>query len=171
MLAEAGKSGIDITADVYNYTFSGWDIGTHPLRHSIAEENVKQAMLHDQVFFGSDSGLKSGGRASHPRAYGNYPRIIKDVTNKKIMPLEKAIYKMTGMPAQRLKLVDRGYLKLGMKADIIGFYPEQVEDLATYANPNQLPRGIKEVWLNGQRVVENGQYLGILAGEPIISKI
>lgn len=168
MLSQAKSSGVDITADTYYYTFSGWDIGTQPLRHSISEENIELAIIHDLVFFGSDSGLKSGGRATHPRAYGNYPRIIKGITGQKIMPLEKAIYKMTGYPAQRFKIANRGLLKPKMKADIIAFYPEKVKDLATYENPNLLSEGISEVWLNGKWVIKNGQYTGLMAGEPVL---
>jgi len=171
MLAQAKKSGVDITSDIYYYTFSGWDIGTHPLRHSLSEENIKQAIVHDQVFFASDSGLYQGGRASHPRAYGNNPRIINKITKQKIMSLEKAIYKMTGFPAERLKLANRGILKPEMKADIIAFYPDEVEDFASYENPNLLSKGIKEVWLNGKRVIKNGEYMGLMAGEKILHKV
>lgn len=73
LLQEANSSGLDITGDVYPYTFSSTDLGTSPLRHSMSEENMEAALVHPLIFIGSDSGIYQGGRANHPRAYGNFP--------------------------------------------------------------------------------------------------
>jgi len=168
MLQEAASSGLDITADVYPYTFSSMDIGTNPLRHSISEENLEAALAHPLVFIGSDSGIYRGGRANHPRAYGNYPRVLGlMVREKKVIPLEKAIAKMTHEPARRMKLKSRGLIEPGFKADLVLFDPLQIADRATPDNPAVLSQGIREVWINGGHVWSDGEVLDDTRGEMI----
>ena len=82
-----------------------------------------------------------GQEHPHPRAYGTFPRILrKYVREEKVLTLEDAIRKFTALPAQRMRLTDRGVLKAGMWADVVMFDPATVRDLATFENPNQLSR-------------------------------
>ncbi|MHA1792012.1 MAG: N-acyl-D-amino-acid deacylase family protein [Promethearchaeota archaeon] len=102
----------------------------------------------------------------HPRSWGTYPRIFKVyVREKKILALPQAIYKMTGLPAKRLKLQDRGILKQGFKADIVIFNPEKIEDQATYERWNLPPKGISHVIVNGKITVKDGTHLKIKNGQ------
>lgn len=168
ILEQARGSGLDITADVYPYTFSSTDLGTKPLRHSSSAENLEAALAHPLVFIASDSGIYSGGRANHPRAYGNFPRVLGlMVREKKLFPLEKAVAKMTSQPAKRLKLKDRGLLKAGYKADMVLFDPQQVADKATPEQPMLFSQGIRRVWVNGDLVWWDGEVLNDRKGEII----
>ena len=168
MLEQAGSSGLDISADVYPYTFSSTDLGTNPPRHSISEENLEAALVHPRVFIASDSGIYRGGRANHPRTYGNCTRVLGlMVRDRKILTLEEAIAKMTSQPAKRLRLKDRGLLRAGYKADMVLFDPRQVVDRATLEQPALFSEGISRVWINGRLAWSDGQTLDDAPGEII----
>ncbi len=102
----------------------------------------------------------------HPRFYGTFPRIIgRYVHDERLIPLEQAIYKMTGGPAKALKLRERGLLKEGYRADVAIFAPDDFRDEATYANPHQYPSGARTtVIINGVVVVENATHTGATPG-------
>src|SRR5690606_6723075 len=92
----------------------------------------------------------------HPRAYGTYPRVLgKYVREEKILPLEDAIRKMTSAVADRLGLRERGQLRVGFYADVVIFDPETITDRATFADPHQLSVGVRDVWVNGERVLKD----------------
>lgn len=168
MLEEAKAAGLDITADVYPYTFSSTDLGLKPFRHSISEENLAAALTHSQVFIGSDTGIYAGGRANHPRAYGNCPRVLGlMVREKKLLSLEEAVAKMTSWPAQRLKLSDRGRIQEGCKADIVLFDPDTVKDKATMEYPSIFSEGIRQVWVNGALAWSEGKVLANTKGQVL----
>jgi dihydroorotase/N-acyl-D-amino-acid deacylase len=102
----------------------------------------------------------------HPRAYGTFPRILrKYVREDKKLTLEDAIRKFSALPAQRLRLADRGVLKQGMWADIVVFDPEKISDLATFENPNQLSVGMEYVLVNGVPVIAGGKMTNALPGK------
>lgn len=104
----------------------------------------------------------------HPRAYGTYPRILrKYVREEKRLTLEDAIRKFTSLPAQRMRLGDRGVLKAGMWADIVVFDPAQVRDRATFAKPNQLSEGMRWVLVNGVPVIADGKATDALPGKVL----
>jgi N-acyl-D-amino-acid deacylase len=104
----------------------------------------------------------------HPRAYGTFPRILrKYVREEKQLTLEDAIRKFTSLPAQRMRLGNRGVLKTGMWADVVVFDPAQVRDLATFAQPNQLSEGMRWVLVNGVPVIANGKATGALPGKVL----
>ncbi len=166
LLDEAHAKGLDITSDVYGYDFSSLDIGSG--RSSISENDMITAMKHPLVMIGSDSGLRINGNATHPRAYGNHPRVIgKYVRDKGVIPLEDCIKKMTFMPAKRLGLNDRGILKIGNAADVTVFDYNSIIDKAERYNPNQYSKGIKHVFVNGRQALKNGEVTGVLAGEKL----
>ncbi|HVM91390.1 MAG TPA: D-aminoacylase [Terriglobales bacterium] len=104
----------------------------------------------------------------HPRAYGTFPRILsKYVREEKVLTLEDAIRKFTALPAQRMRLADRGVLKEGMWADLVIFDPATVRDRATFDNPNQLSEGMEYVLVNGVPVIEKGRMTGKLPGKVL----
>ena len=140
---------------------------------SMNEEEVIEIMQHPAGMFGSDGcavapyGL-TAARKVHPRFYGTYPRILgRYVREKQVLTLEQAIYKMTGLPARKLQLKDRGLLNKGYQADIVVFDENQITDTATFENPHQYPKGIHHVLVNGQPVIANGEHTGRLPGKVL----
>ena len=129
---------------------------------SMGDEDIERIMKNKYVMVGTDGagiapeGVLSHGKP-HPRHYGTYPRILgRYVREKGVLSLEDAIHKMTGFPAKRLGLTDRGTLTVGSWADIVIFNPETILDNATYLDPHQFPTGIPYVIVNGTVVVRDG---------------
>ncbi|MBV8495436.1 MAG: amidohydrolase family protein, partial [Gammaproteobacteria bacterium] len=109
-----------------------------------------------------------GKEHPHPRAYGTFPRILrKYVREEKKLTLEDAIRKFAALPAQRMRLTDRGVLKQGMWADIVIFDPATIRDLATFENPNRLSEGMDYVLVNGVPVIAGGKMTGALPGKVL----
>jgi N-acyl-D-amino-acid deacylase len=139
----------------------------------MSEDDVITVMRHPTTMIGSDGAALSRegplckGKP-HPRSYGTFPRILgKYVREEKVLTLEDAVRKMTFLPAQKLKLRDRGILKEGYKADIVVFDPGKVKDRATYTDPHQHPEGIIYVLVNGEITVDGGKYTGKTAGKVL----
>ena len=139
----------------------------------MSEADMRAAMQAPFVAFCTDSGARAtdgplAGSKSHPRGWGTYPRILgKYVREEKLLSLETAINKMTGAPAARVNLRERGLLREGMFADITIFNPRTVIDRATFESPNQYPVGIDYVLVNGQLSVDKGQRTPALAGRVL----
>jgi N-acyl-D-amino-acid deacylase len=139
----------------------------------MSEDDMRAAMRAPFVSFCTDSGARANdgplaGSKSHPRGWGSYPRILGHyVREEHQLTLEDAVHKMTGMPAKRVGLRDRGQLLAGSFADITIFDPRTVIDRATFEMPNQHPEGIKYVIVNGQVSVDDGQRTPALAGRPL----
>ena len=137
------------------------------------EEDVALALEQPWVSINCDSeGSAPEGILSkthpHPRAYGTFPRILrKYVREEKRLTLEDAIRKFSALPAQRMRIGDRGVLKVGMWADIVVFDPETVTDKATFAQPHQLAEGMRWVLVNGVPVIADGKATGKLPGKVI----
>ncbi|WP_149240689.1 D-aminoacylase [Dyadobacter sp. 32] len=136
----------------------------------MTESNLKKEMVLPWVSFGSDAGsytpegvfLKS---QPHPRSYGNFARVLGHyVRDKKILPLEKAIYKLAKLPATNLRLKKRGELKVGNYADVVIFDPEKVQDHATFDKPQQFATGVSDVFVNGTAVLKNGEHTNAKPG-------
>jgi N-acyl-D-amino-acid deacylase len=109
-----------------------------------------------------------GKEHPHPRAYGTFPRILrKYVREDGQLTLPDAIRKFTSLPAQRMRLTDRGVLKQGMWADVVVFDPATIKDLATFENPNQLAQGMEYVLVNGVPVIDGGKMTGKLPGKVL----
>jgi N-acyl-D-amino-acid deacylase len=109
-----------------------------------------------------------GQEHPHPRAYGTFPRILrKYVREEKKLRLEDAIRKFSALPAQRMRLGDRGVLKAGMWADVVVFDPQTITDRATFENPNQLSEGMQYVLVNGVPVIEDGKATNALPGKVL----
>ena len=109
-----------------------------------------------------------GREHPHPRAYATFPHILrKYVREDNKLRLEEAIRKFSALPAQRMRLTDRGVLKKGMWADIVVFDPATISDRATFENPNQLSEGMQFVLVNGVLVIENGKQTDALPGKVV----
>jgi dihydroorotase/N-acyl-D-amino-acid deacylase len=136
----------------------------------MSEPDVELALRQPWVSVDNDSqgtapdGLL-GKEHPHPRAYGTFPRILrKFVREEHKLRLEEAIRKFTALPAQRMRLADRGVLKQGMWADVVVFDPEKIRDLATFEKPNQLAEGMEYVLVNGVPVIDGGKMTKALPG-------
>ena len=139
----------------------------------MSEDNVRRAVGLPWMSFGSDAAsmapegvfLKS---STHPRAYGNFTRVLgKYVRDEKAAALPDAIRRLTSLPATNLGLKDRGSLKAGYAADIVIFDPARVRDLATFAKPQQLATGVRDVFVNGVQVLKEGQHTGAKPGRVV----
>jgi N-acyl-D-amino-acid deacylase len=134
-----------------------------------SEEDMKKAFRHPAVMVGSDSG--TGGSDSHPRTYGTFPKILRDIVmEQKLLSLEESVKRMTSFPAQRFGLQDRGILREGMAADIAIIDLTKVRDRSTYSDPCLPPEGIEYVIINGEPVVEKGVFLKRKAGQVLLAK-
>jgi len=139
----------------------------------MSQPDVTLALQQPWVAIDNDSSGTSpegilGQEHPHPRAYGTFPRILsKYVREEKVLTLEDAIRKFSALPAQRLRLTDRGVLKAGMWADVVIFDPATVRDLATFDNPNQLSEGMEYVLVNGVPVIDAGKMTGKLPGKVL----
>jgi len=137
------------------------------------ESDMQAALKSPLVSICTDSGARASdgplaGSKSHPRGWGTYPRILgRYVRDQKLMPMELAIHKMTGLPAANVGLKQRGLIREGYFADITIFDPQTVIDRATFEEPNQYPVGINYVIVNGQLEVDNGKRTSVLAGRPL----
>jgi dihydroorotase/N-acyl-D-amino-acid deacylase len=139
----------------------------------MSQPDVTLALQQPWVAIDNDSSGTSpegilGQEHPHPRAYGTFPRILrKYVREDKALTLEDAIRKMSALPAQRLRLTDRGVIKAGMWADVVIFDPATVRDLATFDKPNQLSEGMEYVLVNGVPVIDQGKMTGALPGKVL----
>jgi dihydroorotase/N-acyl-D-amino-acid deacylase len=137
------------------------------------EPDVLLALKQPWVSIDNDSSGTSpegilGQEHPHPRAYGTFPRILrKYVREENQLTLADAIRKFTALPAQRMRLTDRGVLKQGMWADVVVLDPATITDMATFENPNQFSKGMEFVLVNGVPVIENGKMSGPLPGKVL----
>jgi N-acyl-D-amino-acid deacylase len=123
-------------------------------------------MRHPMTMIASDGALaRPGAGHPHPRSYGTFPRVLgRYVREERVLSLEEAVHKMTGMPAARLGLGDRGRIVEGAKADLVIFDPNTVGSPATFEAPHQYPTGIPWVIVNGVVTVDEGQLTTRRAG-------
>jgi N-acyl-D-amino-acid deacylase len=132
--------------------------GCQAIYHAISEEDIERIMKFPFTMIGSDGEVPQFGVGSpHPRSYGTFARVLaRYVRERHTISLEDAVHKMSGLPAQRLKLYDRGLIRPGMKADVVVFDPAQVEDKATFEKPHQYAAGFKYVLVNGKALIADG---------------
>jgi N-acyl-D-amino-acid deacylase len=139
----------------------------------MSEDNVKRQIKLPWVSFDSDAAslapegvfLKSN---PHPRAYGNFARLLgKYVRDEKVIPLEEAIRRLTSLPAENLKIKQRGWLKPDYFADVVVFDPARIQDHATFQKPHQYSTGVLHVFVNGVQVLKNGEHTGAKPGRVV----
>ncbi|MCH8548887.1 MAG: D-aminoacylase [Balneolaceae bacterium] len=152
------ETAIDLTIEDNNRISAIWEL--------MSDENVERQIQLPWMSFGSDGGTFAAegdvlNRRMHPRAWGNFARLLgKYVREKRLISLEEAIYRMTGLPAENLKLHERGLIKEGYYADLVLFNPHTIEDHATYEEPHQYATGVQHVFVNGVQVLRNGEHTG-----------
>jgi N-acyl-D-amino-acid deacylase len=140
------------------------------------EADVKKNIALPWVSFGSDASSPANEgqfllSQPHPRTYGNFARLLgKYVRDEKVIPLEEAIRKLSGLPAANLGLADRGLLKPNYLADVVVFDPNKIQDHATYEQPHQYSTGMRHVFVNGQQVLADGEHTGAKPGRAVWGK-
>jgi N-acyl-D-amino-acid deacylase len=139
----------------------------------MSEDNVRKELRLPWVSFGSDAASMAPEppftkSSAHPRAYGNVARLLgRYVRDEKIIPLEQAVHRLSGLPATNLGLTDRGFLRPGMFADVVVFDPAQVTDRATFEKPHQYAVGVNQVFVNGVQVLKDGEHTGATPGRAV----
>ena len=139
----------------------------------MSEDNVKLGLQQPWVALGSDEGsyVPEGVFLKfqpHPRAYGNFARFLgRYVRDEHVTTLAEAIRRLSALPAQNLKLRDRGELKVGNYADIVVFDPATIADHATFDHPQQFATGVRDVFVNGMQVLKNGEHTGAKPGQVV----
>lgn len=144
--------------------------GGNAIYHVLDEGDVRRIMQSPVTMIASDGRLSRPGELHpHPRAYGTFPRVLGQyVRTERLLDLPTAVHKMTGMPAARLGLTDRGVLRVGAMADVVVFDPATVADRSTFAEPHQYPVGIDVVLVNGVVAVDGGRATGARAGRVLL---
>jgi N-acyl-D-amino-acid deacylase len=137
------------------------------------EGDFRRALAHPAVMVGSDGSSlaptgPSAGTKPHPRSYGTFPRVLGHYArDQRTISLSQAVHKMTGMPAKRLGLADRGVIRVGARADLVVFDPRRVIDVATFDDPHRYPEGVEHVVVNGRFVIKDGEHTGSLPGRVL----
>ena len=140
---------------------------------TMSDENVRKAVATPWVSFCSDSPslapegvfLKS---STHPRAYGSFARLLgKYVRDEQVIPLEEAVRRLSGLPAENLGLERRGRLAPGQYADLVVFDPNTVQDHATFDRPHQYASGVQHVFVNGTQVLKDGEHTDARPGRVL----
>ncbi|MGR3180011.1 MAG: N-acyl-D-amino-acid deacylase family protein [Candidatus Anammoxibacter sp.] len=137
---------------------------------NMSEENLQEILKWDFVMIGSDSSIRSvsgilNTGKPHPRSYGTFSRVLGRYGHEKgLLALEEAIYKMSGLPAKKFNLENRGLIKCGYYADLVIFDKNEIKDMSEFQQPHQYSTGIKYVIVNGKISIENGNHTGATEG-------
>ena len=141
--------------------------------HSMSEDNVRMGLVQPWVSFGSDAAAYAieppfTDNPVHPRAYGNFAKLLGQyVRDEELLPLEEAVRKLTSLPADNLRLAERGRLRVGHYADLAIFDPAEVRDHATYEAPHAYATGMRHVFVNGVAVLKDGDHTGAKPGRAV----
>jgi N-acyl-D-amino-acid deacylase len=173
-LADIGREWHKDPADAAMDLVAQGDGRVMAIYHMMSEPDVETALRFPWTSIGSDAGaaLAEGGEdptgLTHPRAYGNFPRVIaRYVRDRGVLTLEEAIRKMTSWPATRMRLAGRGALREGLWADVVVFDLAALDDRATYESPRESPSGIDYVLVNGVVVIDHGRHTGARPGRVL----
>lgn len=167
--AQRGQDWVDAALDLL--AAEGQRIDT--IYFSMSEENVRMQLGLPWITIATDAGGYDPAWATahgpvHPRSYGTYPRVLgRYVREEKALTLEAAVRKMTWAVASRLGLRERGLLRAGCCADVVVFDPATIADRATFEAPHQLAVGVRDVWVNGARVLASGAHTGAKPGRVV----
>lgn len=137
--------------------------------HAINEEDLERIMRYPYTMIASDGGIPTFGEdVPHPRNYGTFARVLgRYVRERKVLTLEEAVRRMTSLPAGRFRIMDRGLLRPGMKADIAVFDAAVVADKSEFAKPHQYAVGFRHVVVNGQLVMRDEKLTGARSGRVL----
>ncbi|MDX6611032.1 MAG: N-acyl-D-amino-acid deacylase [Blastocatellia bacterium] len=167
--AMRGKDEIETLLDLVLEDRSGIQV----VSFTMSEENIKKELRQPWVSLGSDAGsitvpADPTRSLTHPRAYGNFARLLgKYVREEKVITLQEAVRRMSGLPATNLGLDRRGFIRNGYFADIVIFDPKTIADKATYESPHQYSVGMKHVFVNGVQVIKDGEHTGAKPGRAV----
>jgi N-acyl-D-aspartate/D-glutamate deacylase len=159
-----GKPAVDIVLEIER------NGGAGIVSFGMKEEDVRLIMKQPWVATASDGSAQfpNADTVPHPRSYGCFPRKIGRYSmEEKVVSLEQAIRSASGLPADILKLPERGYLKEGYLADVVVFDPEKFRDTATYDKPHQYAPGVVWLYVNGKATIAEGKYVEVLAGRVL----
>ena len=146
--------------------------GVRIIGFGMKQENTDRVIGLPYCAIASDGGAfaASKGAGAHPRSFGTFPRAIRQyVREKKMMPLEEMVRKITSLPADIMGLNDRGRLKEEMVADVVVFDAENITDKATYVEPGQYCEGVHHLLVNGKQVIKNGKQTDAMPGGIVSS--
>ena len=175
----AGKSLAEVTAAAgrevtfENAALTALEIqlkgGCSTIYHAINEEDLERILRYPYTMIASDGGIPTFGEdVPHPRNYGSFARVLgRYVRERKVLTLEDAVRRMTSLPAARFRIMDRGLLRPGMKADIGIFDPATVADKAEFSKPHQYAVGFEHVLVNGQAVLQDQKMSGARSGRVL----
>ena len=142
-------------------------MGATVVMHVMCEDDVRTVMRHPTTMIGSD-GLPTLHGKPHPRLYGTFARVLGNYARDEgVLSLAEAVHRMTGFPARKFGIEDRGEVRTGAFADLVVFDPARVADIATYEDPQQPPAGIPHVFVNGRHVVRDGAHTGARPGRTL----
>ena len=159
------EAALDLLADEEGFVAA--------VHFAMSEEDVEYILNDPHTMIGSDGvandpSSEMAEDKTHPRTYGTFPRVFAHyVRGREVLSLPEAVRRMTSLPAQRLRLADRGILKVRFKADITVFDPRTIEDCATFADPHQFPAGIHHVLVNGRIAMQGGVQTDALSGKVL----
>ena len=162
VMDETGSDAVDAICDL----LLSEDLRVAQVTSGPWTDGLRTFLRHPQAMIGTDSTFI--GEKVSPRTYGSYPRILGQfVREEALLSLEEAVHRMTGAPAARLGLTQRGLLRDGFAADVVVFDPARVRANATYDEPRQFPDGISHVIVNGTLVVDGGEHTGATPGRSL----
>jgi N-acyl-D-aspartate/D-glutamate deacylase len=161
--AGENKEVLDIVLEIERHG------GAQVVNFSMSDEDVRLIMRQPFVATASDgSSQVPGATMPHPRSYGCFPRKIgRYAIEDRVISVEQAVRSASGLPADILKLPERGYLKTGYIADVVLFDPKTYRDRATFDKPHQYASGVRYLFLGGMPVIEEEKYSGALAGKVL----
>jgi N-acyl-D-aspartate/D-glutamate deacylase len=161
--AEEKKEPVDVVLEIERHGGAGM------IHFGMNEEDVRLIMRQPFVATASDGGAKKPDESMpHPRSYGTFPRKIgRYAIEEGVIPLEQAVRSASGLPADVLRLTDRGYLKAGAFADVAVFDPKAFRDTATYEKPHVYAAGVRFLFVNGRPAIDGGKFTGTLAGRAL----
>lgn len=139
----------------------------------MSEENIERNLRWPHTMIGSDEGSYTPEEPftqfnPHPRAYGSFARFLGHyVRERRVMPLEEAVRRLTSMPAQSIAITERGTLREGYYADVVVFDPATIADHATFAAPHAYATGVRDVFVNGEQVLRDGEHTGATPGRVV----
>ena len=169
LAAERGEDPYELTVRLLRD--AGGSVGM--IGFGMSEENTERILAHPLGMVCSDGGAYApygalSGSSPHPRGYGSFPRLLGHyVRDRKAMALEAAVHKISGLPARKLGLADRGVLRVGAAADVVVFDPGSVADRATFEDPHQYPVGIPHVVVGGVHTIRDGEQTGRMGGRGV----
>ncbi len=162
VMRETGRDAVDAICDL----LLAEDLRVNQVTPGPHRDGIRRFLQHPGAMIGTD-GVMIGAKPA-PRTYGTYPRILGElVREERWLGLEAAVHRMTGAPAARLGLADRGRIADGLAADLVLFDPATVRSLATYDDPRRFPEGIPMVLVNGVPVVDAGEHTGATPGRAL----